>query len=108
MNDGNSEKADCFLALLRGADYFLKSKWFELTDKSKMNRTYLLCAFYYYFNERSASNASAGNALTFREFYSIFKAEADEYLEKAGYQLISYKNIFDMLIIISAYSYMFF
>lgn len=42
---------------------------------------------------------------TFNETFYDFKESIKSYLEQAHYQPISKKNIFDVLVILSAYSY---
>ncbi len=68
-------------------------------DSLSITRTDLIASYYYYYNLMNTSEK------TFNETFYDFKESIKSYLEQAHYQPISKKNIFDVLVILSAYSY---
>lgn len=74
-------------------------------DSEKINRTKLLAALYYDFNERYAINRDDCLGHGFREHYKLFCKEINPVLEECNYAVISCKNLLDMLIVLSSYSY---
>lgn len=82
----------------------------SVSSASDITRTSLLVAFYYLFNARvTARNLSAGEERheTFSRFYDQFRYEADKVLEAAYYQPFSSRNLFDFLLVISSYAYLY-
>ena len=45
--------------------------------------------------------------MSFEDVFNDFKTEADAYLEESGYQLFSGRDLFDVLVAFSAYSYIY-
>ena len=74
-------------------------------SSSGVTRTKLLTAFYYLFNARYADDFGE-YGMSFREVFDMFSEEARPYLEDAYYPAIDPKNIFDVLLIFSSYSYL--
>ena len=74
-------------------------------SSSGVTRTKLLTAFYYLFNARYADDFGECG-MSFREVFDMFSEEARPYLEDAYYPAIDPKNIFDVLLIFSSYSYL--
>ena len=108
-----TEQNDDFILLLKKVDSYLR-KNFEHYDKKEVlfnshtsnsldslsiTRTDLIASYYYYYNLMNTSEK------TFNETFYDFKESIKSYLEQAHYQPISKKNIFDVLVILSAYSY---
>ena len=108
-----TEQYDDFILLLKKVDSYLR-KNFEHYDKKEVlfnnhtsnsldslsiTRTDLIASYYYYYNLMNTSEK------TFNETFYDFKESIKSYLEQAHYQPISKKNIFDVLVILSAYSY---
>lgn len=108
-----TEQNDDFILLLKKVDSYLR-KNFKNYDKKEVlfnshtsnsldslsiTRTDLIASYYYYYNLMNTSEK------TFNETFYDFKESIKSYLEQAHYQPISKKNIFDVLVILSAYSY---
>ena len=108
-----TEQNDDFILLLKKVDSYLR-KNFKNYDKKEVlfnshtsnsldslsiTRTDLIASYYYYYNLMNTSEK------TFNEIFYDFKESIKSYLEQAHYQPISKKNIFDVLVILSAYSY---
>ena len=74
-------------------------------SSSSVTRTKLLTAFYYLFNARYADDFGECG-MSFREVFDMFSEEVRPYLEDAYYPDIDPKNIFDVLLIFSSYSYL--
>ena len=74
-------------------------------SSSGVTRTKLLTAFYYLFNARYADDFGECG-MSFREVFDMFSEEVRPYLEDAYYPAIDPKNIFDVLLIFSSYSYL--
>lgn len=73
------------------------------SPKAVTRRT-LVVAFYYYFNYRSEKRSPLMSE-SFGEFFERFKEELDTYLVPAGYTSFEWKNLLDVMIALSAYSY---
>lgn len=68
-----------------------------------MSRTVLLSAFYYLFNDLHAVD-SPDMWACYEDLFKAFKQQADPYLIAAGYQPVSGKNLFDVLLTFSSYA----
>lgn len=75
-------------------------KALSVSSAREVTRTSLMVAFYYYFNCREEDMTWT----SYRALYEVFKEELDEYLLDAGYQEVSAKNIFDVLLTFSSYA----
>ena len=64
-----------------------------------MSRTAMITAYYYYFNEMNEECP----AWDIGDFWSVFSEELNAKLKEAYYPLMSFKNIFDVLTVISSY-----
>ena len=75
-------------------------KALSVSSARDVTRTSLMVAFYYYFNCREENMMWT----SYKELYEVFKSELDMYLLDAGYQEVSAKNIFDVLLTFSSYA----
>lgn len=84
-----------------------KIKALYLKSPREMTRTSLIVAFYYRFNEEHEEDAPEQRK-NFEELFCCFKREIDGLLQRAYYQPLSGKNIFDVLVVFSSYAYLYF
>jgi hypothetical protein len=91
----------------------------DITKPENMTRTALVTAYYYYYNLMNDYDADANNSKRFIDVYNDYTNMAMEFgmfkgdyivslnsiLEAAHYQPVSERNIFDLAIIFSSYSY---
>lgn len=76
-------------------------------DKNTVSRACMITVFYYRYILREESNNLEGTkSISFEDVFTEFKDELDEYLAAAYYPEFSGKNIFDVCVALSAYSYM--
>ncbi len=106
-----SEYRDDFAELLKAVDSYMRMQvtpdtedLSETRTSDNITRTSILSAFYYMFNEENMLDDTYRGA-SFSEVYDAFESEVNEYLERANYQKLSSKNIFDVLLVFSAYAY---
>ena len=95
------KRFDDFMEVLRGANSFISS--LSVIDAKDITRTSLMAAYYYYFNvvhEEESHLSWSGYGDLFEEF----KNGLDPLLEECGYQPVSGKCIFDVLLTFSAYA----
>lgn len=90
-----------FLELLRALHKFLSGFNSEVSDAAEITRTNLITAYYYFYNAAHEND----DYKNFVEFFKSFKSGADNFLEAAGYQLLSGKNFFDLAVVFSSYAY---
>lgn len=80
-----------------------------ISKPENITRTSMIVAYYYYYIkniEKSVIEKSCYlGGMGFRETFEDFKSGVDEYLESSFYQPLSGKNIFDLIIVFSAYAY---
>lgn len=123
--DVNGEKFEEFMELLMAVNDFLgrtveeeeshkneneeckklsvsKTKALFITDPKEITRTYIIVAFYYYYNAEHEGEEWK----SFSEVWESFKAEVDEFLISSFYQPLNGKNIFDILVVFSSYAYL--
>lgn len=91
-----------------------KQEWTEISKKKTkalfvsspkaVTRTSMIVAYYYYYNALH-ENDQDDKLKSFGELFNSFKKDLDPKLEKAGYQELSGKNIFDVLTAFSSYAY---
>ncbi len=105
----NSDKYQDFILLLDRMNAFLgsglktrKQKVLKVPDAQSITRTSLIAVYYYYFNE----NNEDLRRQDFSKVFMTFKAKIDPILERAYYQPFSGKNLFDILIAFSSYTYL--
>ncbi len=99
----DEKKVSDFMDLLLGIDSYMdlaKTKALAETSPSTVTRTSLLVVYYYYYNISHIHDAMPN----FEKLFADFRVGADEWLEKAFYQKVSGKNIFDVLLIFSCYA----
>lgn len=118
--------------LLVGTEHFLRGKdngcqWLNITDPRNITRTALVTTYYYdylmhnddmYFNEnpdmrdeyiggeRQTGVFYTLNYRSFSDVYQTFADELDHRLEESGYTPFSIRNIYDLLLVLSAYVYL--
>ena len=73
------------------------------TDSNNVTRTKLIAAYYHFYVWMMTLNDVDDTWRSFKDIYDDFSSCIAEYLTDAGYQEISSKNLFDMLVIFSAY-----
>ena len=71
-----------------------------VSSAKEITRTSLMVAFYYYFNCKEEDMMWT----SYKALYESFKEELDPYLTAAGYQTVSSKSIFDVLLTFSSYA----
>ena len=76
----------------------------NITKPSEMTRTSIVVAYYYFYNALHESD-DPENRKSFSGLFNDFKDGIDVYLEQAGYQEFSGRNIFDVITAFSAYAY---
>lgn len=93
---------EAFRQLLKEANLLVR-QW--LQEPGQVERTKLLAALYYRFNERYGFDRDPLQGHSFQEHYDLFRQEADPVLQKCNYALVSTKSLLDMLIVFSSYVY---
>ena len=71
----------------------------SVDSPGKMSRTAMITAYYYYFNKMNERCL----AWDIGDFWLVFTEELNGKLKEAYYPLMSTKNIFDVLTVISSY-----
>lgn len=75
-------------------------------SKDTVNRAFMITVFYYkYIIREEAAGITGSRGISFEDIFAEFKEEIDEYLIRSYYPEFSGKNIFDVCIALSAYSY---
>ena len=74
-----------------------------VTDPTELTRTKMIAAYYHFYVWLNTQERHSDTWRSFKDVYEDFSACTDQYLTDAGYQLISTKNLFDILIVFSAY-----
>lgn len=92
-----------FQQLLVSVDKLVRN-WLDKPEE--INRTKLLAALYYDFNERYAFDRDDRQGRSFQEHYALFRKEINPVLEKCNYALLSSKSLLDVLIVFSSYIYL--
>ena len=109
------KKLKQFVNVLCGMHHFIGKKsskgikLLKIDKKEAVTRTALIIAFYYRYNMKTLTEYDEEKS--FVDVYHDYCNEDDEnslnsLLKKAGYQPVSDKNIFDMAVIFSSYSYL--
>lgn len=109
------KKLKQFVNVLCGMHHFIGKKsskgikLLKIDKKEAVTRTALIIAFYYHYNMKTLTEYDEEKS--FIDVYHDYTTETDEnslnsMLKKAGYQPVSDKNIFDMAVIFSSYSYL--
>ena len=97
------EKFEDFKKLLLNIDRLLREDRFF--SPHNVNRTAILVVFYYFYNE-SHNRDIRRRWQNFAEHCYCFSQSANYWLERAFYQPLNYKNIFDVSVIFSSYAYL--
>ena len=82
-----------------------KTKALYVSSPSAITRTSLIVAYYYYYNAVH-ENDDSDKLKSFEEVFNTFQADINPKLYGAGYQPLSGKNIFDVLVAFSSYAYL--
>ena len=77
---------------------------FSTITAETVSRSKLLIVVYYDFLSKM-KNEQDEEFRSFRNIYEAFKLEANRYLEECCYQSFSERNLFDVLLAFSAYTY---
>ncbi len=83
----------------------IKTKALFIDDNKKITRTSIIVAYYYYFNICS-DNDKIRKSKCFETVFNSFKKGVDRYLIESNYQELDGRNIFDIMVVFSAYAYM--
>ena len=82
----------------------MKIKALDVSTPKTVTRTSVIVAFYYYYNVFCEDCEVQWKS--FEELFNDFKELIDVELEKAYYQPLSGKNLFDILVVFSSYVYL--
>ncbi len=102
--DIDIDKFKEFIELLCATNNFM-TKALDSSSSKSVTRTSIVTAYYYYYNA-THSSVESNKQKSFEEVFNSFKAGIDHELEEAHYQKLSDKNIFDVLVVFSAYAYL--
>lgn len=83
----------------------VKTKALYISNSNEVTRTSILVAYYYYFNAKHEKD-DVHKWKSFEDVFDSFKEEVDQVLEKAYYQKLSGKSLFDVLVVFSSYAYL--
>lgn len=83
----------------------VKTKALYVSSPKEVTRTSMLVAYYYYFNALYSEDEDA-RGKSFKDVFRLFKKGLDEHLKPSGYQPVSGRNIFDVVVIFSSYTYL--
>lgn len=92
--------------LLAGVNnYLTRGNLFSKKSRSEVTRSMILAAYYYYYIESHMGDLAGVRG--FAEVFRDFRQGADIYLDNAHYQMLSGRNIYDVLLAFSAYAYLY-
>lgn len=116
--DVDRKKFKELMTLLKNMNDFLKERVIEdlkalcdpeepsvRTTPEKISRTVLIAAYYYYYIVNFVDNHD-GRETSFPELFKRFQKDIADRLESAYYMPLDSRNIFDVLIVFSAYAYL--
>ena len=83
----------------------VKTKALYISSPKEVTRTSMLVAYYYYFNELHSADEDA-RGKSFEEIFRLFKDGLDRHLVPSGYQPVSGRNIIDVVVIFSSYTFL--
>lgn len=101
---------DHFSIILKAADNLIRN-W--LQKEEDINRTKLLAAFYYAYNDEHVNDNSESVDLasckgrSFRSHYEQFRQEVNKLFDHVNFAPFSSKNLLDMLVVCSSYIYIY-
>ena len=113
--DIDKEKYGEFMELLRGMNRFMgcapeggaegggKTRAMFVSFPAAVTRTSLLVAYYYYYN--AVTDEEDRTRMSFADHFNDFKLGIDPRLKRAGYQPLSGRELFDLIIVFSSYAY---
>lgn len=120
-NNPINESDDNFTVILRAADRLIRD-WIPNDTRSKkenpkkenqVNRTKLLAAFYYAYNDEHVNDGDESDDLTssygrsFRSHFEQFQDEVNKLFAPANFAPFSHRNLLDMLVVCSSYIYIY-
>lgn len=82
-----------------------KTKALYVDSKERMTRTSLLVAYYYLYNAKQEDDEEK-EWKNFKELYEDFKNGVDPLLEASFYQKLDGRNLLDLLIVFSSYTFL--
>ncbi len=109
------EKYREFMELLRGMNRFMgcapeegsegcgKTRALFVSSPASVTRTSLVVAYYYYYNALTDEEDRA--RMSFADHFKDFKLGIDPRLRRAGYQPLSGRELFDLIVVFSSYAY---
>ena len=74
-----------------------------ITNSSDITRTKMIAAYYHYYCLENGMDDSSETWISFKDVFDDMSSCLNIYLEEAGYQKISTKNIYDVFVIFFAY-----
>lgn len=113
--DIDREKYREFMELLRGMNRFMgcapdggaegcgKTRALFVSSPAAVTRTSLIVAYYYYYNALTDEEDRA--RMSFADHFRDFKLGVDPRLARAGYQPLSGRELFDLIVVFSSYAY---
>lgn len=93
-----------FIEVLFRADNLLKNRHLNVKSAKDVTRTAIITAYYYYYNALYEYTNEV-HGMSFEEVFKDFENGVNTYLQDCFYQPLSGKNIFDVLMVFSAYAY---
>lgn len=102
LPSGNEEADALRLILIRLNEFVGGRAVIDAIRNEHVTRTSLLGVFYYSYCAQYV--AGKAHYFSFYDIFEDFAYEANEYLRAAGYQLISSRNLLDLLVVFSAYA----
>ncbi len=106
FSGADKEKFSEFLNLLEAINGFLQRP-LDIPDCSKVTRTAMITAYYYYYNAKYENTKEKKEKLkNFKELYLHFSKGLNKVLEASYYQPLNFRNIFDVAVVFSSYAYL--
>ena len=133
VNNNDTHKTDLFITLIEKINSILilntktddnNPELFNVIRPAIMSRTNLIKAFYYHYNiypdgnddykpDGDDTDASGNNDAmplytnkSFKEVFDDYRSELNWKLKEANYQELNAKNIFDIVVVFSSYTYL--
>ncbi len=104
-NTVEEEVSEADLARERAEASKARTKALYVSSPKSVTRTCMLVAYYYYFNAFYEADEDI-RGKSFKEIFHLFKNGLDRHLLPAGYQLVSGRNIIDVVVIFSSYAFL--
>ncbi len=104
-NTVQEEVSEAALSRERTQTSRVKTRALYVSSPKEVTRTSMLVAYYYYFNALHSEDEDA-RGKSFEEIFRLFKNGLDAHLKPSGYQPVSGRNIIDVVVIFSSYTYL--